>query len=204
MKLIQNDIVIILRTLRQAVYFAVMIAFVFLLHWLARTFFSETFVEDGVVESIQLGILFAATLSFLIQACINKDYTYILLLLASASMMACFRECDSFFDHLPYLSWKIGFIFPFTAICFSLKNFKKIKKSLIRFLSSPPFSMMVCAMIIVIPVAQCIGHGPFVRNVLGIQNISQIKELFEEAAEALGYMLIFLSSIECIWSMPKK
>ena len=204
MKFTQNDRVIVLRVFRQALYFILMMAFIFLMYGLAGIYHEKTFAEHGIVENIQFALLGAATLSFFIQACLKKEYQYTLLLLSSAALMACFRESDKFFDHLPYLCWEIGFIFPFWTFYLCLRHWKKTKKSLMRFFSSPAFNMMVCAMIIVIPVAQCIGHGPFIRNVLGVQNISSIKEMFEEASEAIGYLLIFLSSLECIWSMPKK
>ncbi len=58
-------------------------------------------------------------------------------------------------------------------------------------------------MIIIFPIAQCIGHGPFVRDVLGIQSIAEIKELFEESGETIGYFLILLSSIEFYLSLLK-
>jgi len=204
MKFTQNDRVIVLRVFRQAFYFVLMMACIFLMYGLVAIFHEKTFAEHGVVENIQLAFLSAATLSFFIQACLKKKYKYTLLLLSSAALMACFRESDKFFDHLLYLRWEIGFVFPLAAFYWCLRHWKKTKKSLLRFFSSPAFNMMVCAMIIIIPVAQCIGHGSFVRNVLGVQNISSIKEMFEEASEAIGYLLIFLSSVECIWSMPKK
>ena len=205
MQLTKNDKIIISQVLRQGFYFALIILFIFAIHFIAYKVHGKTFAEHGIIENIQLGILFAATFSFFLQAKYNAEYRIVLLLLASASMMACFRELDKFFDAiLPIVSWRIGLLLPFFTVGLALKNLKKVKKSLKRFLVTPAFNMMFCAMIIIVPVAQCIGHGPFVRNVLEIQDISAIKELFEEASEALGYMLIFLASLECIWSMPKK
>jgi hypothetical protein len=64
--------------------------------------------------------------------------------------------------------------------------------------------MMCCALIIIIPIAQCIGHGPFVRAVLNRQDIAAIKELFEECSETMGYMLLLLSSVECAFYLRKK
>jgi hypothetical protein len=120
-----------------------------------------------------------------------------LFLLASLSFLASVRELDKFFDEsVKFVGWEIGFLFPVSALIFAYKNRRALRNTLIDFYSSSAFYMMCCAMIIILPIAQCIGHGPFVRDVLGDFRVGDIKEFFEESCETMGYFLILLSSIE--------
>ena len=91
---------------------------------------------------------------------------------------------------------EIGFIFPISAVVYAYIHKRTLRNTLIDFYSSPAFYMMCCAMIIIFPIAQCIGHGPFVRDVIGDYRVADIKEFFEESCETMGYFLILLSSIE--------
>lgn len=61
--------------------------------------------------------------------------------------------------------------------------------------------MIVLAVTIIIPIAQCTGHRPFVTSVLGPDRVTSIKELIEESIEAIGYFLILLSSLECFFGL---
>lgn len=195
---------IVFNVVRQFVYFCVVFAFVLFLVYLSSIYHSKTFAEHGVVENIQLGLLLSSGLIFLVQLKLRPEYACVLWLLASCSFLAACRELDMFFDeHLPVISWRIGFIFPLIAFGKAYQYSYCLKKTLIRFFTSPSFYMMSCSMIIIIPVAQCIGHRPLMVNVLNTTGISAVKELFEEACEAVGYLMILLSSIECYFSLPK-
>ncbi len=195
---------IVFNVIRQFIYFCVVFAFVLFLVYLSSIYHSKTFAEHGVVENIQLGLLLSSGLIFLVQLKLRPEYACVLWLLASCSFLAACRELDMFFDeHLPVISWRIGFIFPLIAFGKAYQYSYCLKKTLIRFFTSPSFYMMSCSMIIIIPVAQCIGHRPLMVNVLNTTGISAVKELFEEACEAVGYLMILLSSIECYFSLPK-
>ncbi len=195
---------IVYNVIRQFVYFCIILGFIFFIHYLSSIYHKETFAENGIVEGIQLGLLISSGLIFLLQLFLRPEYAPVLWLLASCSFLASSRELDKVLDKLlPMISWRIGFIFPLIALYMAWKYRYCLKKTLVRFFTSPSFYMMCCAMVIIIPIAQCIGHRPFVVNVLGINNISEIKEMFEESCEVMGYLLIFLSSIECYFSLPK-
>lgn len=195
---------IVYNVMRQFVYFCLIFMFVAMLQVLAELYQGQTFSEGGIVENIQLGLLLSSGFIFLVQLRLRPEYACVLWLLASCSFLAACRELDALFDQIiPVISWRIGFIFPLIALYKAFQYRYCLKKTLIRFYTSPSFYMMCCAMIIIIPLAQYIGHRPFVINVLGYNDITDIKELFEEACEAIGYLLIFLSSIECYFSLPK-
>lgn len=193
------------RTFRQILYFTLVFSFVFFIHFLAGIYKAATFEEHGIVENLQLTFLVLSALFFVFEAIFFKKYRSVLFLLASLSIFASFRELDRFFDNLfPIVSWKLGYIFPISAIVYAKIHFKNLRNTLIDFCSSSAFFMMGCAIIIILPIAQCIGHGPFVRDVLGDFRVADIKEFFEESCETIGYFIILLSSIEMYWGLLKK
>ena len=195
---------IVFSVVRQFIYFCIFFAFILFMHFLSSIYHGDTFAEHGIVENIQLGLLISSGIIFLVQLRLRPEYACVLWLLASCSFLAACRELDMFFDHhLPYISWRIGFIFPLIAFYQAWRYKHSLKKTLIRFFTSPSFYIMGCAIGIIIPIAQCIGHRPFIVNILGADHVAATKELFEEACEAMGYMLILLSSIECYFSLPK-
>ena len=59
-------------------------------------------------------------------------------------------------------------------------------------------------MVLVLPVAQCIGHKRFLINVLQEDHVGRIKELLEESLETIGYFILLCSSVELIWTKGSK
>ena len=195
---------VFVKTFRQTLYFILTFSFIFIVHAIAHHYKTRTFSEHSIVENIQLVFLLLSSFIFFINGSFYKKFRPLLFLLASLCLLASFRELDMFFDKkVKFIGWEIGFVFPLCAIIYALKNKRTLRNTLIDFYSSPAFHMMCCAMIIIFPIAQCIGHGPFVRDVLGTHNIAAIKEMFEESGETIGYFLILLSSIEFRFSLLK-
>ncbi len=175
------------------------------MHYLAMIYKSSVFAEDEIVENIQFGLLVVSTCVFLTEAYFFPKYKPLLLLLATCALMAAFRELDKFLDsELPVISWRLGFIFIFGALYYAYRHREIFEKNLLRFLSSTSFYMLCGAVIVIIPIAQCIGHRPFVINVLGEDKVANIKEFFEESCEAVGYFWILLSSLECYFDLLQK
>lgn len=196
---------VFLRVFRQTLYFILIFSFIFFIHFIAKIYKSSTFDEHQIVENLQVTFLITSGLFFIIEAYFYKKYRTILFLLASLCFFASCRELDKFFDrNIPYISWKIAYIFPIMALSYTVKHIKNLRNTIINFYSSPAFFMMCSALIITLPIAQCIGHGPFVRNVLGDYRIADIKEFFEESCETIGYFTILLSSIETYFGLLKK
>ena len=190
--------------MRQFFYLTAVVFFVLGINLIASFYKNQTFEEQGIIENIQLILLVCSSLIFLLNAIIKNDKREIFILLASFGVFASIRECDMFFDtNLPIISWKFAWIFPLSAFIYAIKNFSKTKNQIFDFIASPAFNMMVAVVIVVIPIAQCIGHRSLVQNVLGQSNVGQIKEFFEECVEAVGYFVLLLSSIESFWIFPK-
>ena len=193
------------RLFRQIIYFGLIFAFIFGIHILARVYGKSTFDENSVVENIQFLLLICSSFSFLWMIEKNKDFKAVLLLLSSCSLLASCREMDATFDDLiPVVHWKFAFLFPLVALLYAYKNREGLQQSLFKFFSMPAFDMMYITVILIVPVAQCIGHGPFVESVLGPERVGDIKEFYEEAMEVVGYFLIFLSSVEMYFNLKEE
>lgn len=192
-------------TIRQFLYFLATFAFVLLINIIAKHYKAATFEEHSIIENMQLYILLSAGIVFFVNTLHYPHMRSISFLLASFCFFATCRELDSFFDKLiPIISWKFGYFFPVLAGIFACLTFRNTLKSALQFLTSPSFFMMCCAVIIILPIAQCIGHRPLIVSVLGPRNVANIKQLFEECCELIGYFLILLSSIEYNINFHKK
>ena len=191
---------------RQGFYFTLLIVIVLALWKLSSSYGTETFAEYGIVENLQLGTLFLSTIVFLVGAKISKIYRPISLALASLTAFCIIRELDSFFEQiLPIISWKFAYLFPGIATLYAFKNRKNLIEPLFEFLSSFAFDLMFTAMIVFIPLAQCIGHRPFITNSVGSsKNVFLIRRMAEESMELMAYVLIFLSAIEVYCGLLKK
>ena len=205
MNLKQEEKNIIYRLCRQFIYFALIFAFIFGLHFFASIYNKDTFEENGMVENIQLVLLLCSAFSFLWQIEKNKDFKTVLLLLSSCCLLAACRELDATFDKIiPVVHWKFAFIFPLIAFAYAYKHYADLRQCLFKFFNMPAFYIMYLTVILICPIAQCVGHRPFVKNVLGISHIGNIKELYEESLEVIGYFLIFLSSIEMYFNLKEE
>ena len=182
---------------RWSTYFAILMFSVFGLWYFAAKFKTETFEEYGIIENIQLSLLFLTSISFFLQA-FKKAPTRPLCVLFSALCLAAFcRELDAWFDDLWPLGWQFALLFPVIALGYVAFHLKDFRKSVVDFCCSPAFFLMYCAAIIILPVAQCIGHKSFFVDALGTAtNARAVRRLFEESCEYIGYTLMFLSSIE--------
>ncbi len=205
-KLNLSEYKVMLKLTRQGFYFTVLLAVVLGLWKLSDYYKTETFAEHGLIENLQLATLILSTLIFVLSALKSSFYRPVLFLLASLTAFCCIRELDSLFDKiLPVISWKFSFLFPIGALIYAYKKRKDLRKPLVNFLSSTAFDLMFTAMIIFIPLAQCIGHRSFIEDAVGqMEHISLIRRLIEESMEFMAYVLILLASIEVHLGLVKK
>ena len=172
----------------------------FLQHAIAAVCKDKTFDENGILENLQLGELLLACALFFCVSFICKNFHNLGVVFASLCAFAACRELDSFFeDHIPLIGWKFAFLFVVLAIGYAMKNWRKTREELLLFFRHPSFPMMCCAMTVIIPVAQCIGHRSFVVNVLQVEHVGSIKEFIEESIETVGYFILICSAIELFW-----
>ena len=197
---------IIFRTSRLIIYFFILLFEVLILWKVAKQYNASTFSEHGPIENCQLVVLAVTSLLFLKDAIRNKEYRPLLLFLSSLTLFATIREQDHFFEKIfPVISWKFAWLFPLTAVYYAFKKRAGLKKIFFFFLNSSAFQLMFMAMIVFIPVAQCIGHRSFIANAVGSsENLIFIRRMIEESTELTAYLIILLSSIEMHLSLKKR
>ncbi len=197
---------ILFNCLRQGFYFFLCILFALSLRIMANYFKEATFKEFGIVENLQIVILFSSAVSFSFLAYLSQKFRPLLIAFSSLFLFAICRELDAFFDtHVPFVSWKFCYLFPLLAGCYLFQKRKKLKKILLLFCTSPAFYIMCSAMIVFIPLAQAIGNKSFISTVLpDAHDVILMRRFFEESGEILAYFLLFISSIEFYISLIYK
>ncbi len=194
------------KILRYGLYFVVVFAVVIALWGLAKHYQTDTFAEHGLVENLQLGLLFLSTVCFSFLALRDKFYRPVLFFLAGLTAFCFVRELDSFFDKLlPVVTWKFAWLFPLLALFYAWSHRYEAKAALFKFLDSTAFDLLFVALIVFVPLAQAVGHVSFIRDSVGdFENMSDIRRLIEESLELVAYVLIFLSAPEIYFSLIKE
>ncbi len=197
MKLQPEERIALYGGLRQLGYVAGCLGIMFVQLALARVYHQDTFKELHLVENLQFSLLVVSALVFFAFAAGERTRRRPLgWLLASFCLLAACREMDILFDDCPFLSWKIGFVFPAAALIYDLARWPDFLRATLRFAGRPPCIMLIAA-VIIIAVGQLIGHKPFLIDLLGpFDHVSRLKEVFEEGVETVGYFTILCASIE--------
>ena len=193
--------------IRQVLYIVLMTLVVVGFWKIGDIYKNSAVMENGIFENMQVVVLGVTSLLFGINAAINRTYRPILFLMCMMALAAVIREQDAYFDVLiPAIGWKWCWIFPVLGIMGIIRHWNTIQPQIRSFLTSNTFHMMITAAIIMIPVAQCMGHRSFLADLLGIhkQEAVLIRRVFEETIELIAYLTIFLSSIESLIEFRKK
>lgn len=186
-------------TIRQGIYLVILTLIVFLFWQVGDVYKSSTVQEYGMFETAQSVVLFLIALSFGIQAARNKTYRAILILLCGLALAALIREQDAYLDEkIPYIGWTWCWLFPITGLVILIRQLREETTTFTHFLRSHSFHMMMTALIVIIPIAQCLGHRSFLADLLGNPDIDAhlVRRIMEEPIELLGYLQILLASIE--------
>ncbi len=191
--------------MRQFAYFGLLTLCAISLWGFARIYHSDLYEEYGLVENLQEVLLLVAFFAFGLWGVLFKKERILSFCLMTLPLLAACRELDAFFDDLlPVIGWRFAWIFPVSATIYALFHFNQLRPLLVRFINSPAFYLMMMAMMVVIPIAQCIGHKSLIITVTGTtENARILRRLFEESIELEGYLLIFFSSFEYYFSFLK-
>ena len=196
MKLQPEERIALYGGLRQLGYVAGCLGIMFVQHALAHVYHQDTFKELHLVENLQFTLLVLSALVYFAFAAGQRARRPLGWLLASFCLLAACREMDILFDDCPFLSWKIGFVFPAAALLHDIVCWPVFFRAALRFASRPPCIMLIAA-VIIIAVGQLVGHKPFLIDILGpVDHVSRLKEIFEEGVETIGYFAILCASIE--------
>lgn len=174
--------------------------------WLfGAVFESTTFEEHGFIENLQLAVLVSTMIVFLILSTQKTIYRPLSLFFLSLVMAAFCRELDAWFDNFWILGWEFALIFPVIGGYYVIRHLSDFKKSLLTFCHSSSFFLMYASLIVIMPVAQCIGHKSFFRDVLGEQaDARMVRRLLEESIEYCGYVLLLMATFEFYYIFFRK
>lgn len=195
---------VFLGLLRQFIYLITLVLIVMFFWKAGDAFKSATVQEYGIFESAQSIVLLLIALSFLLQAAFNQRYRSLLASMGLLALTALVREQDAYFDELvPLIGWGWCWLFPLAGLGILLHNRQHLGTMLLPFLRSNAFHMMMTAVVIIIPVAQCLGHRSFLADLMGDAHLNAflMRRILEEPIELLGYIQILLASLECLFEM---
>lgn len=195
---------VFLGLLRQFIYLIILVLIVVGFWKVGDAFKSATVQEYGIFESAQSIVLLLIALSFLLQAAFNQRYRSLLICMGLLALTALVREQDAYFDDLiPLIGWGWCWLFPLAGLGILLHNRQHLGTMLLPFLRSNAFHMMMTAVVIIIPVAQCLGHRSFLADLMGDAHLNAflMRRILEEPIELLGYIQILLASLECLFEM---
>jgi len=158
----------------------------------------QEFTENRWVEWLQFALVVGSVGLFTVRARLVPGARELLMLLAGLYALAAVRELDDLLDSLvPYLGWKIGptLILPLLGGLVVVR-FARVREQFASFVGSPAFVLGWAGFMIVVPIAQLIGHGPFLEAMLGEHYHRAYKHVIEESAELTGYMMLAAAAVE--------
>jgi hypothetical protein len=156
------------------------------------------YTDGSSLEWIQFCVIFSTAIMLFASGWYFKKFRILFFLLASMAGIASIREMDYVMNKtIPFFGWWLpAILVALAAIAMALRNRHLVKEQLFAFVLHRSFGLMWAGFICAVPVAQLVGHGPFLEAALGDDFRRSHKRLIEEIGELLGYILILIGSIE--------
>lgn len=202
-----NSKSIYLSTIRQFVYLVVLTLIVVGFWKLGEIYKNAAVMENGIFENLQTITLAVTSLLFIVTAWCNKGYRPIFFLMSMLALAAVIREQDAFFDELmPSVGWAWCWIFPAAGAVAIFRSRSTILPKVDVFLTSRTFHMMLTAGVVMIPIAQCLGHRSFLVDLMNndMYDAVLIRRILEETVELMAYIVLFLSAVESLIEFRRK
>jgi len=157
------------------------------------------FYENGTIEWLQFSLLGASVLFFALGALCLPAHRRLAALLGCVAAFAATREMDRVLGRLlPVVSWKIGGLFLVAAGWLLLRHGRVLLSQIAAFLRTPAFVMLWAGFVIAVPLAQLVGHAPFFRLFMDEVHVRDIKRVFEESGEFMGYLILLFGTLESL------
>ncbi|MBM4030894.1 MAG: hypothetical protein FJ291_03815 [Planctomycetes bacterium] len=187
---------------RFVVYTLVAFGFTRSLSYVTRHDGTAAFAENGPIEWLQFSILLATSATFLAGCRAAPAFRAMWLILACGPAFAAGREMDKVLDSwLPVVGWKVAWAFPVAAVVVAYRNRGPLRRQAGQFMGSRAVAMLWAGFVIAVPIAQLIGHRPFLRAVMGASYTHNYRRLIEEASELVGYLVLLAGAIEGLVQM---
>jgi len=185
---------------RLALYTGVLLATYALLPEIVRNGDFAVFKEAGPIEWLQFLMLAATACMFLAGGLMFRALRQWFVVLAVLSLTACIRELDSVFDALlPYVGWQLPAV---VMICVGVvtvwRNPRRFVRQAEEAVSRRGFAILWAGFVVAIVFAQLVGHGPFLKELMGDDYVRDYKRVIEELGELFGYALLVMGSVESL------
>ena len=79
-----------------------------------------------------------------------------------------------------------------------LRHGRVLLPQIAAFLRTPAFVMLWAGFVIAVPLAQLVGHAPFFRLFMDEVHVRDIKRVFEESGEFMGYLILLFGTLESL------
>ena len=158
----------------------------------------QEFTENRWVEWLQFALVVGSAGLLVDGARRVPESRELLVLIAGFYGLAAFRELDALLEAVvPLLGWKLGptLLLPLMLALLIVRT-RRVSDQFAFFLGSPGFVLGWAGFMIVVPVAQLIGHGPFLEAMLGDHYHRAYKHAIEESAALVGYMMLAAAAVE--------
>jgi hypothetical protein len=186
------------KIIRYSVYTVGILLLMFSLSWLAQQRGAAGFKENGPIEWAQLIMIVFMGLIFLRESFVTRRLREIFIILACFLAFVAIREMDSYLDRVPWVSWKYGYALILYAGLVGYSNFQSLKIQVAHFINFRAFLLLWAGFIIAMPFAQLIGNGDFLQAIVATDYSRDYKRVIEEVGELMGYLLMFIGSVEVI------
>lgn len=165
--------------------------------------YQEAFYNEGrLLENAQHSLIVVIGLIFVFSAwCFSELRSFFITLSIPAGLVLA-REHDKSLDALiPVLGWQAvaAVVFALGGI-YTFKRRETIIRTVESFLCSFAFGVLWSGAVVLLVIAQLVGHGDLLHAQLGNEYNANTKRLVEESIEFAAYMLLFFGSIEAaLW-----
>lgn len=156
------------------------------------------FDEDSILEGLQAAILFFTAACAYLAGHLDTSEEPLASILVGAASIAAVREFDFALDRYVFdgawqaLATTIAIV---TAI-HAYQNRQTLKGGILNFLNRPSFGIMASGFITVFVFSRLIGRQVLWRAIMSDDYLRVVKIAVEESFELLGYILIFIGSLE--------
>ncbi|MFO7897557.1 MAG: hypothetical protein R6V58_00680 [Planctomycetota bacterium] len=185
---------------RFVLYTAAVFLFLILLPHLVRDAHIGAFRENGPVESLQVALLLTAALLFLLGARPRGGARQLLVCLAFVTLFGVARELDSALEAwVPVFNWKgPAAIVALAGAVYFFSHLRVVLTQLRAFVGTAPFALLWSGAVQSLIVAQLLGHGHFLKALIGEDYTRSYKRVLEESGELCGYSILLFGAVETV------
>jgi hypothetical protein len=184
--------------LRYSVYTVGILMLMFSLPWIAREYGAAGFKEGSPVEWTQFSLIMLMGVLYFRESFVTRRLREIFIIFACFLAFVAIREMDSILDRIPLVSWKYAYVLILYAGYVGYSNFQTCKGQVTQLINFRGFSLLWAGFIIAVPFAQLVGNGDFLQAIVVTDYSRDYKRVIEEVGELMGYLLMFLGSVEIV------